>query len=363
MPATFGRDEEEEDEQRAERYFLEVGVHSLDVTIEDRDVYRIEPRDGAGDCVACESRVCGPDCPLERARRGEDPHAGGGREVHVLVVYSNDDFWVVADGRIASIFYGDEFRDKDALSQRRLAGLYEAVGLRPKIRVLDLTERLDRMVFGPDGELLGLSLRERGPGEPSAVGGGRAVGAGGRPCGGRRGGGLMGWVFQHRRTGTSNQDWFQQHFGEGHQILDMATVKGTVYGAVKLPDGRVEAVVILTRWVRGDQHNFGYKDMDESMGPCEDECPARILDRLSDPAPNDYAVEWRAKCRARLEQRAARPVVRRGDTVWFLKPLKFESGDELDTFVFEQRNSFRASYGRYRISGWRGMDYEVVCRA
>ena len=33
------------------------------------------------------------------------------------------------------------------------------------------------------------------------------------------------------------------------------------------------------------------------MGPCESECPASILDTLTD-TDSEYAVNWRARCRA-----------------------------------------------------------------
>jgi hypothetical protein len=39
------------------------------------------------------------------------------------------------------------------------------------------------------------------------------------------------------------------------------------------------------------------------MGPCACNCPAKILDLLTDPAPNEWAAEWRAKCQANLAKR------------------------------------------------------------
>ena len=75
--------------------------------------------------------------------------------------------------------------------------------------------------------------------------------------------------------------------------LDWEDVGGTIYAAVTHPkiDGVFALVVLIER--RGGQ--FAYKDMDESMGPYESECPARILNKLTADA-NDYAREWRARC-------------------------------------------------------------------
>jgi len=91
----------------------------------------------------------------------------------------------------------------------------------------------------------------------------------------------MGWLFYAREKGETNVAHFQEKMGEGYTILDGATVGGTFYAAVRDPRGLVSAVVVLTRWRPNDPYNFGYKDMDESMGPGEARCPARILDLLS----------------------------------------------------------------------------------
>ena len=54
-------------------------------------------------------------------------------------------------------------------------------------------------------------------------------------------------------------------------------------------------VVYLTSTNIKDYYNFGYKDMDESCGPCYYDCPKSILNLLS-PTDNKYALEWRRKC-------------------------------------------------------------------
>lgn len=41
---------------------------------------------------------------------------------------------------------------------------------------------------------------------------------------------------------------------------------------------------------------WGYKDMDESMGPCYYDCPLKFLDMV--PDPGGYATEWREKVRS-----------------------------------------------------------------
>src|SRR5262245_28338027 len=110
----------------------------------------------------------------------------------------------------------------------------------------------------------------------------------------------MGWVFTHREKGQTNLDWFRENLcgSEPERLIDCATVggafKGVAYCAYRtkaVPEGepeRVVALVILTQWVANDYYNFGYKDLDEGMGPSEDSCPKRIFDLL-DPLPPDQA--------------------------------------------------------------------------
>ena len=80
-------------------------------------------------------------------------------------------------------------------------------------------------------------------------------------------------------------------------------------------------------------NGWGYKDMDESMGPAEVNCPLSFLDMV--PDPGGYATEWRAKVRAEAARKGlikaaaklgARLILRDGCkpavlTVEKLKPL------------------------------------------
>jgi len=80
------------------------------------------------------------------------------------------------------------------------------------------------------------------------------------------------------------------------------------YAAVELIDAdgsrRVFACMFLVHIGTGrERGTYGYKDMDESMGPCYDRCPAKILDLLTEPA-NETAAAWRAACRDSLASHA-----------------------------------------------------------
>jgi len=181
----------------------------------------------------------------------------------------------------------------------------------------------------------------------------------------------MGWtVDPGRPKGVSNLDYFT---AEGmfnnttHVVLDNATVGGTFYAALQTETGKVVGVVITTKRYRttGGGTEFGYKDMDEFMGPNESKCPDRILDLLSPLGEPDgfgqtFAAEWRAKSRRYNE---VKRLVRKGTTIKLPTPLKFNDGVERDEFIYQGRgNSFLDAATKQRVSliGWADRKFEVV---
>lgn len=48
--------------------------------------------------------------------------------------------------------------------------------------------------------------------------------------------------------------------------------------------------------------DLGYKDMDESSGPLQYDCPVSILKLLS-PTDNENTMEWRKKCYERSKKK------------------------------------------------------------
>jgi hypothetical protein len=101
------------------------------------------------------------------------------------------------------------------------------------------------------------------------------------------------------------------------------------------------------------------------MGPVESECPERILNLLTE-TDSEYAQNWRARCRARLAERAGKPKVTVGSTIKFAQPLSFTDGATEDTFEVQRGRGatfhFRATRtGRlYRIPNYKMRDYRVV---
>lgn len=181
----------------------------------------------------------------------------------------------------------------------------------------------------------------------------------------------MGWTFAHRDKGMSNREYLSREFGEGYEILADATIDRKVwYAAVRVPDGSVVGFVFLLQWAPRDYHNFGYKDMSEDMGPVECSAPAKVLDLLT-PTEHEYALDWRARCRANLAARAARPNLsnlQRGDKVRLARSFRFTNGIEGDTFTIGTTRDRAGRIQRYvtldgyrvRLPRWRDMVAEVI---
>lgn len=173
----------------------------------------------------------------------------------------------------------------------------------------------------------------------------------------------------HREKGeASHLEWFRGIFDHEHgRLLDIAAGNlTTLYGAYEsgVTTKHVSGLVVLIRWVPNDWYNFGYKDMDEVMGPFEYDCPQRIYDLLT-PTDNEHALEWRAKVRERLALRRDAKAVKPGDRLRFAEPLSFTDGTQGDTFEYvggrRGRNLFkRTGYyvPRVTIRDWRTRPFE-----
>lgn len=114
------------------------------------------------------------------------------------------------------------------------------------------------------------------------------------------------------------------------------------YAAVQNHDsgvaGDIYAIICLVRWNprASDGFCFAYKDMDETMGPCEAECPERIL-RLLTPTTYEHAIDWRRRCTDNLQLRA-RPIVD-GMRIKLPAPITFTDGYVGDDFIVSKRGA------------------------
>lgn len=162
------------------------------------------------------------------------------------------------------------------------------------------------------------------------------------------------------------------------KVLKSAFVTPRVYYAAvecftKSTGSRIVwALVCLVHYNPRDRDGFifGYKDVDETMGPCETECPEAILDLLTE-TDSEYALDWRKRCREHAAARRAKaqnPVPRPGQTITFDEPVRFADGLSFTTMkVVANRPGRRPAVlyqdpengGYYHIRNIKNLSYRL----
>jgi hypothetical protein len=158
-------------------------------------------------------------------------------------------------------------------------------------------------------------------------------------------------------------DFFAKEFSSVG-FLATAT-KGGVFYAACYQKNRPEAIwamVCLISYRKADGFNFGYKDMDETVGPVEDECPERIL-KLLTPTDSAYAIAWRGRCWEHIQRRKAQPKLTEGCRIRFATPITFADKTVRDTFTVRMDSGRLRLYDGYtwcRIGKWRTMSWTLI---
>ena len=136
----------------------------------------------------------------------------------------------------------------------------------------------------------------------------------------------MGWTgihATHYKGGTIDRKaecdaYFMESLNAGHYRVEKSTMVGSVYYAAvtalkkyvaentyeDLPEEKqfTFGVVFLTTVENSDYYNFCYKDLDEDCGSGYFDCHESILKLLS-PTDNEYANNWRSRCREHQKRR------------------------------------------------------------
>jgi hypothetical protein len=203
----------------------------------------------------------------------------------------------------------------------------------------------------------------------------------------------MGWTYMPSRGRDRAEivrdqlNWENDTFTD--KVLDLAVVGTTVYILVcRTPkaawepsttyvneaDGSFRWIAVFLTQKARDAYDFGYKDIEESMGPVEARCPRRLIDNASplrhpDPAvEGNYAARWRQKCLGGSTAKAKRKAdLVPGVSIRLSRVLNFSDGYKGDCFVVEivkwrgrNRTCFRApNGGLYRISNLEKIGYRV----
>ncbi len=188
----------------------------------------------------------------------------------------------------------------------------------------------------------------------------------------------MGWLYKQSLGGFAgprqyldDQFTYERPDQRVRVVRSALVAMRTYYAAVEIVRSTGECYVIaavcLVRYNPRDREGyiFGYKDMDESMGPSEAACPASILDLLT-PTDRPYALAWRERCRAFAACRAGQPRLQGGQTIVFDAPITFSDGachDRLTEVIHPRhprRIRFQAPGGTlYRIGSLAKRSYRV----
>lgn len=164
-----------------------------------------------------------------------------------------------------------------------------------------------------------------------------------------------------------------EKFGSS-RVVDIAKKGSTFYCAWEKtnPDGKKYTLCMVMLTSRKDGE-VCYKEVDECMGPCESECPKRILDLLSpvedfaepDTSSYEYATNWRQRCRAALNKPKAKPVADL-DVIKLVEPLSFTNGVKADTFIVRKHGRtgrklrFLCDGITYRISKFNAREFTII---
>ena len=103
-----------------------------------------------------------------------------------------------------------------------------------------------------------------------------------------------------------------------HCFRGMPTRGGNLWTVWKVtgPRGKTSHFIALdVIKYYGRNEGWGYKDMDESVGPNEVNCPLSYLDMVDRLPINDFARQWRKNVRAYHAKRKATYKIKVGQTV------------------------------------------------
>lgn len=183
----------------------------------------------------------------------------------------------------------------------------------------------------------------------------------------------MGWTWYHAEFYKNGKPDRKAEMDEKFSWEDetktisvlKSTMRGSVYyAAIQRQDKTngektVTAAVCLTGVDTREWFNFGYKDMDETMGPYESKCPKGILDLLT-PIDSEWANQWRARCRENLNKKK-RPVPPVGTVIEFtLRGQTKRAVRHAPAYQFRRPFWYVMSDGKYISAKYLPEDYTII---
>lgn len=175
----------------------------------------------------------------------------------------------------------------------------------------------------------------------------------------------MGWTSTHKPEGQTAKQFLIEQFTKDEEHNTWKVLKS----AVKLTVGyfqiehvikatgkrQVFALVVHITHTPSEYHNITWKEVDESMGPYEVDCPLDILNGLDEPE-NEYSRQWRENVRAFHASKKQLP--KDGQWVQFERPIKFSDGKHRALFQCKKQNR-----KTYFVSDSDGVSVKITRRA
>lgn len=124
----------------------------------------------------------------------------------------------------------------------------------------------------------------------------------------------MGWTFRcdprFKKADLIAELTSDAHWGAGWRVLAHSVCGNNLWTVIEKPDGtRFIALDLLQAGNKAHGEGWGHKDLCESMGPSQVDCPLKFLDMVPMPE-SEYAAGWRESVRAHHKRKTARAAVR-----------------------------------------------------
>lgn len=151
----------------------------------------------------------------------------------------------------------------------------------------------------------------------------------------------MGWTYRSRKLTHQTPVQYMTEYlthetaATSTTVIAAAAVSGTIYAAIRQQDritGKSFVLCGVILFKNSAKDGFGYKIMSERMGPCEADCPDRIMRLLSpiheieDPR---CAADWRERVAAGKAVKAGKAAklarLRPGDVIRLARRVQFAS--------------------------------------
>ena len=125
----------------------------------------------------------------------------------------------------------------------------------------------------------------------------------------------MGWLYSYNIRSKKEMVAYlrrPERFGQDHELLRATTI-GNNHWYLCRNKQTGQVYIGLDKMAGGIKDGWGYKDMDESVGPCEVDCPLSYLAQASQAT--GYAIEWRFNVQDFHAKKSARPDPQAGQVV------------------------------------------------